>query len=66
MMTTPICLFCRFLIETQRGKGGKCDAFPDGIPDEIYLGDFDHRNPYPNAENPTDNGIRFEPVEEGS
>lgn len=38
-----------------------CDAFPGGIPDEIYLGDFDHRNPYPNADEPEDNGIRFEP-----
>jgi hypothetical protein len=32
-----------------------CAAFPDGIPDDIDLGGFDHRLPYPG-----DHGIRFE------
>jgi hypothetical protein len=32
-----------------------CKAFPDGIPDDIYLEEFDHRLPYPG-----DHGIRFE------
>lgn len=36
-----------------------CDAFPDGIPEELLVGDVDHRKPYPG-----DNGIRFEPEEE--
>jgi hypothetical protein len=31
-----------------------CDAFPDGIPDGIIFGGFDHRNRYPD-----DHGIRF-------
>ncbi len=31
-----------------------CDAFPDKVPAEIYLGGFDHRRPYP-----SDNGILF-------
>ena len=36
---------------------GRCYAFPNGIPEEILTGEFDHSKPYPG-----DNGIRFEPV----
>lgn len=32
-----------------------CAAFPDGIPEDIYPGGFDHRREYPG-----DHGIRFE------
>jgi hypothetical protein len=39
-----------------------CAAFKEGIPDDIVYGGFDHRKPYPNAEHPADNGIRFEPI----
>lgn len=31
-----------------------CEAFPRRVPDDIYLGGFDHRNAYPG-----DSGIRF-------
>ena len=34
-----------------------CDAFPDGIPEEIAGGTFDHRNAFPG-----DRGIRLEPM----
>ena len=36
----------------------QCDAFPDGIPEAIITGDYDHAEPYPG-----DNGIQFEPME---
>ena len=34
-----------------------CTAFPEGIPEEIELGEFDHRKPHPK-----DHGIRFKAI----
>jgi len=49
----PQCLDCKYYdMETSF-----CAAFPGGIPDEIFLGDHDHQEPYPG-----DNGITFEPI----
>jgi len=57
-MSVPfiICYNCKNWI-----KDHTCKAFKK-IPDEILFGEFDHRKPYPNKENPTDHGIRYEPV----
>ena len=50
---SEICLICRhFRVDAPV----TCNAFPDGIPDEIRLGDFDHRQPYEG-----DNGITWKP-----
>jgi hypothetical protein len=69
---SKLCAVCKYfmghkLIETEDGIEDDhvlfCAAFKDGIPDNIVYGGFDHRKPYPNADHPTDNGIRFEPIE---
>lgn len=55
-MTTyraPMCIGCKHF----RNEGFTCDAFPDGIPEDILQSRIDHRKPYLN-----DNGIQFEPV----
>jgi hypothetical protein len=31
---------------TFEGEQPKCEAYPDGIPVEIYGGSFDHREPF--------------------
>lgn len=57
-MTTPInpslCFFCVHRIEGMANGGlPVCEAFPYGIPDEVYFGD--HRKSWEG-----DNGIQFE------
>ena len=53
------CFWCR---NWMRGTYPlSCTAFPDGIPEDIIMGKFDHREPHEG-----DNGIQFEPIEEQS
>ena len=53
-MAAPQCIKCaRFTTDHT------CEAFPCGIPDEIFLGAFDHRRAYPG-----DDGKRFEIISE--
>lgn len=60
-MTTPsgssICHGCSHLREATslEDRGATCDAFPEGIPEAILQGGFDHREPFPG-----DGGVRFE------
>jgi hypothetical protein len=49
---------CSECKNADRVKIGTCKAFPDGIPEEIWIGKNDHKNSYPG-----DNGIQFEPIE---
>lgn len=42
-----ICSTCKYF---NRADGG-CDAFPDGIPDEITSGENNHSKPLPDQQN---------------
>jgi hypothetical protein len=37
----------------------KCSVFKKGIPEKIWSGEHNHKNPYPG-----DDGIRFESIED--
>ena len=55
MLTIAPCVYCKHL-----RKNLECDAFPNGIPEEIFiLGESDHTKPFKG-----DKGIRFEPIKE--
>ncbi|CAB4126209.1 hypothetical protein UFOVP153_39 [uncultured Caudovirales phage] len=49
-----ICFKCKHFREIEGG----CDAFPDGIPEEITSGDNEHSKPLPDQKN----DIVFEPI----
>lgn len=54
----PICMECGRFHRDRKEMGLTCDAFPDGIPDEIIMGDSDHKEPVEG-----DHGLQFEPME---
>ena len=58
-LAAPICLGCKHYDRTAPGPGLRCAAFPDGVPNEIYVSAADHRQPFAG-----DQGIRFEPVDD--
>ncbi|MEM7346614.1 MAG: hypothetical protein AAF485_20415 [Chloroflexota bacterium] len=50
----PMCLSCQHFDRSQE-QAKACNAFPEGIPEEIWTNQHDHNTPYPG-----DQGIRFE------
>ncbi|MGZ7171556.1 MAG: hypothetical protein ACXVI1_10185 [Halobacteriota archaeon] len=59
----PTCLGCKhlhlFKERTFEPSEPTCAAFPDGIPREIRIGEFDHAQPHPE-----DSGVQFAPAHE--
>ena len=45
----PMCVSCK-----RANNSGTCEAYPDGIPEEIIMNDWDHRVPQPG-----DHGLQF-------
>jgi len=52
----PLCISCKWEYESDKFI---CKAFPDGIPEDILLGNFDHTKKFPGQKN----DIVFEPIE---
>jgi excisionase family DNA binding protein len=50
---TPLCHDCNYFYGI---NSRTCDAFPEGIPNEIWIGKIKHDKPYP-----FDQGIQFKP-----
>ena len=53
-MEAPLCIDCRYFRFALSESTPTCDAFPEGIPDEIWSNDIEHDHPIPG-----DHGLRF-------
>jgi len=60
-----MCWACKRLDDSAAVVDGipvsRCEAFPDGIPLEIFVNGFDHRREFPG-----DNGLRFVPISDSA
>jgi hypothetical protein len=58
-MTMPMPVQCASCIHFHRDnfQDNTCNAFPAGIPPQIFKGEHDHRLPYAG-----DKGIRYQPA----
>lgn len=54
MSVHSMCMACSHL-DREKEDAHMCDAFPEGIPEEIWQNRHDHHKPYPG-----DQGMRFE------
>lgn len=54
---SPQCCRCRHIRAVTLGEPFTCDAYPDGIPDQVWLAMVKHTAPLEG-----DHGIRFEEV----
>ena len=55
MMQLPVCPFCKNFSPKSEPGNVFCKAFPNGVPEEIWSGNYFHSRPFEG-----DNGIMFE------
>lgn len=55
ILISPVCNHCKHFSLDESAPARSCTAFPFKIPDEIWIGDNSHTEPFPD-----DGGIRFE------
>lgn len=55
-MKTIQCWYCIHYLSDSKNQLPSCAAFPDGIPEQILIGKFNHIKPYKG-----DNGITYKP-----